>query len=390
MADKDTRMSVVTTVITAALGITILISGPIVAEAEGFDRQFSFDSPKLLVTNLVGEIHVERADGDDFEISVSVRGDDASEDIVTFDSKDGKTARLLVKFPVKDERRYVYPEKRHDGTCTLNYPPRDDGNDPSVLDLLGLTSRKRIKVSDSGRGLEVWADLTIGVPNGASLDIVHGVGDIYAEILDASLSFDVSDGAVDVSDVRGDVTVDTGNGGVALDGITGDVIADTGNGGVDLIAISGSITADTGNGSVDLNECEGDEISVDTGNGSVHAERVVCRRLLIDTGNGGVKAFDLEADTATIDTKNNSIIAEFSRMGDGKFIVDTGSGGIELTLPRDASADITADTGSGSIVADVTGLEKKRWKKGYAEFQVGGGDARVVLDSGSGSIRIYQ
>jgi hypothetical protein len=78
-------------------------------------------------------------------------------------------------------------------------------------------------------------------------------------------------------------------------------------------------------------------------------------------------------------------------MGGGEFVIDTGSGGIDLRLPPDASADVKVDTGSGGIKLDLTGSYRIRHQEeDEVEFTIGGGDADVMLDTGSGSVRISQ
>ena len=81
---------------------------------------------------------------------------------------------------------------------------------------------------------------------------------------------------------------------------------------------------------------------------------------------------------------------QLDRMGDGKFVLDTGSGSVTLVLPENPSARIVADTGSGSIRVELDGVEYDRKKRDYVELTVGDGDARVSLDTGSGSITVRQ
>ena len=69
--------------------------------------------------------------------------------------------------------------------------------------------------------------------------------------------------------------------------------------------------------------------------------------------------------------------------------IDTGSGGVKLTLPLGFSADVEASTGSGGIDLGldepVTIHHKDR---NELEFRIGNGDARVTIDTGSGGITI--
>jgi hypothetical protein len=84
------------------------------------------------------------------------------------------------------------------------------------------------------------------------------------------------------------------------------------------------------------------------------------------------------------------VYLHLDRMGTGRFVIDTGSGSIELVMPADASATITADTGSGSIRNKIEGAHVTLAERDELEMTVGDGDARVTLDAGSGSITIRQ
>jgi DUF4097 and DUF4098 domain-containing protein YvlB len=73
-------------------------------------------------------------------------------------------------------------------------------------------------------------------------------------------------------------------------------------------------------------------------------------------------------------------------MGDGRFVVDTGSGDVELELPQDASAKVVADTGSGDVDSRVPGSHFEKLDDGSHRLVVGDGSAEVTLDTGSGSV----
>ena len=129
-----------------------------------------------MLVNLVGEVVVEAAAGDAFELQVKVRGSDASRDLVGIETEeDGKTIVKIV-FPVDREKRYIYPPLgRSDATLSP-----DDGDDGLVHRVLRSLKGDRIKVSGRGKGLEVWADVVVKVPRGATAIVRLGVGRIDA------------------------------------------------------------------------------------------------------------------------------------------------------------------------------------------------------------------
>ncbi len=354
-----------------------LLTGMLPADgalAGEFEKRFTLDGNELTLANLIGEITLERAGGSQFEVEVFVRGDDADEDLIEFTVDEGRVCKLAIEFPIEDERRYVYPELGRNSNCTITVRrPRGDDDDRSFFrKIFGGIGKNRIKVSGRGSGLELWADVTIKVPEGKRVGVLHGAGEIFA------------------ADIEGDVRLDSRCGGISGRQLMGDILADTGSGGVDMEDIKGELTVDTGSGSVVVNGFTGDELSVDTGSGSVEVEEIACEALEIDTGSGGVDALDITADNVKIDTGSGGVELQLVEMGDGRFVVDTGSGSIEVTLPQDASVRVHADTGSGSVKADVDDADIGRKRRDEITFTVGDGDARMDLDAGSGSIRIRQ
>jgi hypothetical protein len=79
---------------------------------------------------------------------------------------------------------------------------------------------------------------------------------------------------------------------------------------------------------------------------------------------------------------------EFLRLGKGKFVVDTGSGAVDLVLPRDVSAELQVDTGSGGIDHDLGKTEVQLDERDQLQAHLGGGAARIIIDTGSGGVDI--
>ncbi len=353
-----------------ALSLVLLLAiAPLAALAGGFTETYRLDAESLELIDLIGEVRLEPADGDEFEVRVEVRGDDASRDHIEIDVDEGREAVVRVRFPVDDERKYVYPPMGR-SKSTITFRSGSDDKSSWLGRLVRGIKGDRITVSGRGRGLEVWADVIVRVPRGREADVRLGVGGIEA------------------AGVRGDLVMDINSGTVKAERIEGSVLGDTGSGSITLRDIEGDVDADTGSGGVVIEDCRGDRIHADTGSGSVRVADVACEKLHVDTGSGGVTARGVRADAVLIDTGSGSVELHLDRMGPGRFLIDTGSGGIEMRLPDDASADVSCDTGSGRIVVDIPGVDVDTRDKDEVRFRVGGGEARVVLDTGSGGIKV--
>jgi hypothetical protein len=354
--------------ILSVLTVLFLLAAAPAAFAGDHVRDFTFDANHLVVANLVGAIDVVPATGDAFRVTVHVRGEDAAEGLVQVVVDEGSRTRLAIEFPVEEHDDYVYPELGRNSKTTIHIGDEDDGS--WIKKMLPGIYGKKVTVKGRGNGLEIWADVTVEVPRGRELEVLHGVGRISAGDLAADLVLDSHAGPIEVAAVEGDVLCDTGSGSVKAHGVRGD------------------LTADTGSGSVHVSDCEGPEILVDTGSGSVRVETVDCGELVVDTGSGSVTARGIQADSANIDTGSGSVELHLDRLGPGRFVVDTGSGGIDLVLPPGASARVVAATGSGRIRNEVEGADVRHQERDELDMTVGAGDARVSLDAGSGSVTI--
>ncbi|RKZ19470.1 hypothetical protein DRQ50_01975 [bacterium] len=358
MSTRHFRRAVLT-----ACGLLILA----LPAAADYEQTFTFDGNELEVADMIGAVAVTRASGNQFTVKVTVRGDDATDEILGFKVKEGSEAYLAVIFPTDEHDDYVYPALGRGSKTRINF---NHGHGETSWLKQVFSGGGTIEVRGTGGGLEVWADLEIGVPEGGSLKMLLGVGEISA------------------TDVDGDLNLDTHSGRVTADSIKGSLLVDTGSGAVEVTDITGPVNVDTGSGSVKVRGVKGDKVLVDTGSGSVKVTDVTCRELHVDTGSGGVKARGVKADKAKIDTGSGSVVLELAEMGSGRFIIDTGSGSIELALPDDASARIEADTGSGSVRNKIEDADVRRQERDELLMTVGDGEARVTLDAGSGSITI--
>ncbi len=351
----------------ALLGIgilTALVAIPGMAESRESHR---FDSDTLRVANLIGSIRLEPASGSGFSVDAELRGRDASPQNMKIEVDKGRQATLAVAFPIDKHTRYVYPQL-DGGKARFEFNSKRRKG--FLQEILGAFSNRKIEVSKSGRGLEVWADLVIQVPRGGELELEHGIGAVRIDNIDGDLKVKVRSGSIGGENVSGSATIDVGSGSVTLTDVSGD------------------FDVDSGSGSVTIERFDGPHLRVDTGSGSIRVADVRSRDLVLDTGSGNIDASRISSESASIDSGSGGIMLAMDEMGSGEFEIDTGSGSITFLVPEFASADVVADTGSGSIDVDLPDIRTLRRERDNMRFKVGRGDAQVRLDTGSGRIRI--
>jgi hypothetical protein len=127
---------------------------------------------------------------------------------------------------------------------------------------------------------------------------------------------------------------------------------------------------------------------VETVNGSVTVSNFT-NFTKISAVNGAVKASNLRG-AANLSTVNGEVAADFDRLETGsKIVLSTVNGKVNLVIPSDSSATITADSLNGSINNDF-GLPVRKGKYVGRDLygKLGGGDVRIKLDSVNGGLTI--
>ena len=336
-------------------------STPVGDSPAGSIERHALSGARVAVYNLAGAMVLEPAAGAETIVEVTRAGADAGRLRLTTGHADGRQD-LRVIYPGD---RIVYPVLSHGSSSTTRV--RDDGTFGGEHAGTWPDGR-RVRIAGSGSGIEAHADVRVRVAKNADVLVRLAVGDVRVMNVDSKLFIDLGNGAVVTSDTRGDLDIDTGSGSVRVARATGSVTIDTGSGGVSVHDVRGGpLSIDTGSGGVEASVLDVPKLSVDTGSGRVELGEVIAASVHIDTGSGGVAVGLLKA------------IDELD--------VDTGSGGVEVRMPRDAGAMLALEAGSGSLDVDLPMTSVHR-DQGELRGQVGDGRGRIVIETGSGGIRV--
>lgn len=339
---------------TVAVAATVALA---VSNAQAQER-YGVPGTEVAIYNLAGEVEVVGGEGSEVTVEVTRGGRDAGELSVEV-SEIGGRETLRVIYP---SDRVVYERRGWRGNTELRV--RADGT------FGGRGGGERVRVSSSGRGLEAWADLRITVPSGRDVSVYIATGEISARDVDSDLRLDTHSGAVAARGVRGDLLVDTGSGSVVVEDVTG------------------AVRVDTGSGGVEIRNVEGGEVSIDTGSGGVTGYAIVAGSVRVDTGSGSVELDQVGSADVYVDTGSGSVEVGLTRDID-RLEVDTGSGGVTIRMPEDAGATVEVETGSGGIDVDLP-LQIRSVRRDYLRGEIGDGEGRIVVDTGSGSIRLLR
>ena len=337
-----------------------LAAGPAAAEVGTRTVEHSIPSDGTVrIANLAGTIDLVPTAAGPLKVIATVHAEGADS---------GETRELL------EAMRWV---QEPNGTWNLAWPvDRYDGF--AYLDDLGWwggSSSGRFRgerVRVYGRPRRdvpmLFADLSINVPRGATVEVANLVGNVRGRHLAARLS------------------VDTGSGDVKLEGVDGALDVDTGSGDILLSAIVGSLTADTGSGDVDIEGIEGPALSVDTGSGDIHVLDGRVPSLRLDTGSGDIEVVEVQLVNLEADTGSGGVTVR-GGLADAQTIrVDTGSGEVHLLGGPGFEFDLDADTGSGDVRIGYDDAELRRSRDEVIGARRGSARTTIVVGTGSGDV----
>jgi DUF4097 and DUF4098 domain-containing protein YvlB len=188
------------------------------------------------------------------------------------------------------------------------------------------------------------------------------------------------------------VTAQTMSGDISIRGTRGPVEAHAQNGDVDvdevttrleISSLSGDVTAHNVNGDVAINSTNG-EVRLSDVHGAVDVSSVSG-----DVDLRGITAKTVRAKTMSGDVRFGGVIDPA-----GRYDLVSHSGDIGLRIPRDASAQLTVSTWSGTIDSEfpitlkpgdhsISVTKTKRYT-----FEIGAGGARITVEAFSGDITI--
>jgi lia operon protein LiaG len=333
-----------------ALAVAVMVmAAP--AEAQRVER-FSITGNSAVVHNLAGEITVAAGTGSAVVVEVTRGGADASRLRV---AQDGNTVR--VAFPGD---RVVY--ERMGPRSRSSFSVRADGS------LAGGMRARQVTVAGSGTGVRAWADVRVLVPAGRNVQVHQGVGRLQVTNVTGQLQLRGHSVAVRTQGTRGELEVGVGSGTVEVRDAQGEVAVSTGSGAVTMAGVRGDeVTVETGSGAVTATDVRAQELTIEVGSGRVQAAGITAREIEVRTGSGAV---------------------ELALAGDAQNVtVDTGSGGVTLSVPASFGADVAVSTSSGGITVDVPVTRRQTTRDSF-RGRIGDGNGRVEIETGSGGVRI--
>jgi hypothetical protein len=216
------------------------------------------------------------------------------------------------------------------------------------------TVRVRARTASGSRGPAGLVDYALTVPRWMPVSL----SGTYLAV-----NIEGAGAEVNVETVGGDITVKGGSGAVTLRSIEGEIIVEN---------ASGKVQATTVNDSIQVRGVSGDVIA--------------------ETTNGDVVVSNSKASNLEVSTVNGDVRFEGPTADKGLYRVTTHNGDIRVSLGQQANATVFVRTFGGDFSSDfpVTlpeGMSNRDGNKRF-NFTLGGGSARVELQSFQGDIHV--
>ena len=346
----------------------------------------------LRIENLAGDFSIEPADGPSVEIEalVNAAGNEQDEanamaeriELTLEESRGMQVVRAT--YPVDDYTEFYYPGAGESHSFLGLF-------DSSSTRLEYMDRRVRVSTRRSGRAASVWADFRVRVPRGTQLQVLNAVGAMNSVSVSGEVRLEVHVGSIKARSGEGRAELDTGSGSITVEGHRGEVLADTGSGRIEISEVVGDVLANTGSGAVRLTHVTAETVEVDTGSGGVTLDQV-SGSISISTGSGSVRADGVvSGERILIDTGSGRVRLNGDISRARNIEIDTSSGRVEMHLRAYPAMNLRLSTGSGGIEVDLPALVLDRDERDLVVGRVGDDPAaRLVIDTGSGSIRISQ
>ena len=188
----------------------------------------------------------------------------------------------------------------------------------------------------------------------------------------ASVSVDSVSANVDVQGVAGRK--------LSIDNVSGDI----------LVAASSPGEASFDNVSGDMTvRMTSAKVKIDNVSGDLNIQGSFTGDLNVDTVSGDVRMTGSWVNQFELSTVSGDATLQVSPKANSTIKTDSVSGGLTLILPRETSAQLHAETFSGSIVSPSGHVVKEEYGPGQTlDTRLGEGQGQIKLDTFSGDIKV--
>ncbi|HEX5386395.1 MAG TPA: DUF4097 family beta strand repeat-containing protein [Gemmatimonadales bacterium] len=182
--------------------------------------------------------------------------------------------------------------------------------------------------------------------------------------------------AVSLSGVDAEMRVEGIQAPVQIETVDGDVTVQGGAGNVSLRSVEGKVTLSGAKGRIDANSVNSD-VTVRDASGGIQATTV----------DGNVRLVSIASDEVEATTVDGDIVYDGTIRPSGRYRLATHDGDVTLAVPDGTDALVSVSTFDGDFEAAFPVTLRERHGRRFS-FTLGGGSARIDLQSFDGTIRL--
>ncbi|MBS1841714.1 MAG: DUF4097 family beta strand repeat protein [Acidobacteria bacterium] len=201
---------------------------------------------------------------------------------------------------------------------------------------------------------------------------------------DTELSISAASGSQDIKNVRGPVSVDSASGEVVIENVDRSVTVRSASGSIRVHGLGDDAKLSAASGSIQAFDVKGD-IRVRALSGSITIKSPGAR-VEADSASGSVSVAGANNDVKA-STASGGINVQGNPAGNSYWRLKTASGSVEVSVPKTAGFNLSAEAISGQIQADLPIVIEDQGKHSL-RARVGTPGGRVEVRTASGGIRI--
>ena len=326
----------------------------------------------LRIENLLGSVEVEGG-GPVGQVTIKARvvadgetraeAQALAESVRVTSGRDGSAVRVHVTYPVETHPTFRAPRSEDQGFFS-KWLSKVFKKDPLIAKYGGQS----VTLGPTKGATPLAVHVSVTVPHDVNIEVQQVMGTVHCLRLRGRLDVDATRGEVLIERIYGAVHARTDEGNLAI-----------------MTARGESVDAEIRAGDLELVDIKADVVRVGTGEGVIVGKKLGAGALTIEALNGTVSLHELDATRFVVDTGSGDIDLglRLHRAREGS--IRSGSGDVTLRVGTFAPFDLVIASTSGSVKSKGLPLETVSNEGGH-HLRRGTGGARIRVTTGGGGV----
>jgi hypothetical protein len=278
--------------------------------------------------------------------------------------RSGSAVRVHVVYPVETHPTFR-PPKSDDQGFFSKWWSKVFKKDPLIAKYGG----KSVTLGPTKGATPLAVHVSVTVPHDVNVEVQQVMGTVHCLRLRGRLDVDATHGEVLIERIYGTVRARTDEGNLAI-----------------MTAKGETVDAEIRAGDLELIDVKADVVRIGTGEGAIAGEKLGAGALTIEALNGTVSLDELDATKFVVDTGSGDIDLGLRLQRAREGSIRSGSGDVTLRLGTFAPFDLLIASTSGEIKSKGLPVETVAGDGGQQRLKRGTGGARIEVTTGGGGV----